>query len=353
MDINKISNQTIFRIMAIISAFIGLAASIYLVRQQLTWVGISFFLAVAINPAVEKLSRRMPRKSRASAAGIVFLLTIALLFIVGITLIPPLVSQTQTLVRDLPDLTNQLQSSDSPAAQLARRYNVVPLIKANQDKFSDGISNLGGSVLELVKSIFSSLVALLTILALTFFMLMEGPGWIKIIMSLQPPEKRAHREELAGKMYQAVTGYVTGNLFTSLIAAIATALALTIAGIPFAIPLGILVGIFDLLPLIGASLGAAIVVLVCLFTSFTAAVVMLIFFLLYQQLENHVLQPLVYSRTVQLSPLTVLVSALIGTSFGGLVGALVAIPIAASVQILLKDYMKRRKTPQTVGSATQ
>lgn len=339
-DINHISNRTILRVLALVTVF---AASIFLVFQLhrvLVWILVAFFLAVAVNPAVEFFARYMPRRSRGLSAGLVLLMVIAVFTFVLITLVPPQISQTQALIKKLPDITKTLQHSENPLGHFVQRYNLLPIIHANQDKFTGGLGKLSGSAVDLARSTLSSIVATLSILALSFFMIVEGPKWLELIKRLQPKDKLKHREELAIEMYHAVTGWVSGNLLTSLIAAVVIAIMLTILRIPFAIPLGILVGLCDLIPLVGATIGAVVVIFVCLFSSVTAAIVMLIFFIVYQQLENHVMQPYVYSKTVELSPLLVLVAALLGAALAGLVGALLAIPAAACAQILLKDQIK-------------
>lgn len=341
-NINEISNKTIVRILAITLGFIGVIWIAVQLHRILAWLAIAIFLAVAINPAVEFFARFMPRKSRGLSAGLVFALIIGLFTFLVVALAPPLISQTQELIKKVPDLSSSLEHSNLPVAQFARKYNLVSQIKANESRFANEITKLSGSVLDLAKAALSSFVATLTILVITFFMLMEGPRWIEVLRSHQSQGRRKHNDDLMGKMYQAVTGWVTGNLLTSLIAAVATALVLFVLRVPFSIPLGLLVGLFDLIPLVGATLGAVVVIVVCLFNSITTALIMAIFFLIYQQVENHVLQPLVYSRTIQLSPLLVMISAIMGAELGGFLGALISIPVAASMQILIKDYLATR-----------
>jgi predicted PurR-regulated permease PerM len=325
-----------------ISAFVGLTFVTYLVWHQVVWLITAFFLAVALNPSVEFLAKRLPRRSRVMAAAVVFLFTICLLVFTVATLIPPLVTQTQVLLQDFPRYTDQLTQSNSLAGDFIRTHNLTEWVRANQEQVVSRISSLTGSVADIARTVLTSVAATLTILVLTFFMLLEGPQWVKLFWTMQPPKTRKHRQELAAKMYGAVTGYVNGNLLTSLIAAVSTAIMLSIIRIPFAIPLGIVIGIFDLLPLVGATIGALIVILICLFTSPTAAIIMLLFFIVYQQLENHVLQPVVYSKTIKMSPLLVLASAILGASLGGILGALLAIPFVASLQIVAKDYYRHR-----------
>ena len=157
------------------------------------------------------------------------------------------------------------------------------------------------------------------------------------------PSKRKHRQQLAKEMHQTITGSVSGNLLTSLIAATAASVFLAILHVPYAIPLGIIIGLTDLIPMIGATLGAIIVTSATLiYTGPAKAIIVLVFFVIYQWIENNTLQPMVYHRTVQISPLLAMFAALCGIRLGGLVGALFAIPLAASAQILVKDRLENR-----------
>jgi predicted PurR-regulated permease PerM len=295
---------------------------------------------VAINPIVERVAKHAPRQKRGLATGLIFVIFAALLALTMFLLIPPLVKQTQVLVQNLPQYLEQIRNNDSVVGQLIDRYHLVDRLQTDQASIINRLSRGADSLVHVLQGVFNGLLAAVTVFVLTFFMLVEGPRWIQRLWSLMPVTKRRHYQPLVAKMYAVVTGYVTGNLLISLIAAVTTAIMLTIIGIPFAIPLGIAVGILDLLPLVGATLGAAVVVLVCLFSSFNSAAIMAIFFAIYQQLENNVLQPLVYGRTVQLSPLSVFIAAILGVALGGILGALVAIPVAACLQILARDYLK-------------
>jgi predicted PurR-regulated permease PerM len=172
---------------------------------------------------------------------------------------------------------------------------------------------------------------------------LEGPAWVERIFSLVADEKQPRWRRVAHDIYRTVGGYVTGNLLISLIAGITSGIVLWATGVPFAVALGLLVGLLDLIPLAGATIAAIVVVLVAIAAQgATAAIIVGVFFLLYQQLENHVIQPLVYGRTVQLSPLAVLVSVLIGAQLAGVLGALAAIPVAGALQVLLVDWRANR-----------
>jgi predicted PurR-regulated permease PerM len=188
-------------------------------------------------------------------------------------------------------------------------------------------------------------VGVVTITFMTFFMLVEGPAWLERLYGLMPARSQARTRAIGHDIYRTVGGYVTGNLLISLIAGVATTIVLYLVGVPYALALGLLVAILDLIPLAGATFAAIVVTLVALTQSVTAAVVVLAFFIVYQQLENHLLQPLVYGRTVQLSPLAILISVLVGAEVAGVIGALGAIPVAGTIQILIVDWQRHRRAP--------
>lgn len=341
MNVNDISNRTIFRILTGITVFVGLIYLAYILRNQLVLVGTAAFLALALDPAVEKISRVMPKKHRGLATGVVLLLVIALIAFVVVSLLPPLIDQTQSLVDDLPEKVNEFRRSDNFLAKFISDSNLLPDGAAfDRSQLGSRILGFGSSFADVAKTALGSLVSIITVLVLTFFMIMEGPGWIQTYWKLIPARTRAHQQKIAGQMHRVISGYVTGRLVMGLIASVIAAIVMTIAGVPYAIPLALLVGLFDLMPLIGATLGAVVVVLAALIHSLTSAVIMAVFFLIYQQLENSFIQPMIDSRTVQISPLTVLLSAILGISVGGILGALVAIPVAGCAQILAKDYLK-------------
>jgi len=337
----NISVRTILKVLSVTALFIGALSLGWMARQQLSWILSAAFLALAMNPAVDFFSRYMPRRSRGLAITTVLVLVAGLISVLLVSFVPPMVAQTRSLVHNLPRLTDPLVHHSGFVSDLIRRYNLVDRVKASQSQLTGYASSAGTQLFGLLRELFYSFVTGMTVLGLTFFMLLEGPSWLETLWRVVPEHHHEHARRLAGQMYRAVSGYVTGNLLTSLIAGLAVAAMLTIVGVPYAVPLGILVGILDLLPMVGATLASVAVIAVALFSSVTAAVVMLVFFVIYQQLENHILQPLVYGKTVQISPLVVLIAVLLGAALDGMLGAIVAIPLAASLQILVKDYAER------------
>jgi predicted PurR-regulated permease PerM len=196
--------------------------------------------------------------------------------------------------------------------------------------------------------VFSALFQLVTVLVIAFFLLLDGRRMMEWAFEQLSPEREKRARNVTSSVYQAVGGYVAGNLTISAIAGTSTWLVLTLLGVDFAVPLAVLMAFLDLIPLVGATIGGVLIAIVCGIVDFpTALVVWLVFFVVYQQMENNVLQPFIYERTVALHPLLVLVAVLIGGSQLGILGALLAIPVAAAVQILVRDWWHYRGRPDT------
>ena len=316
---------------------------VWLAGRVLTWVLISLFLAMAINPAVEwLLCHGIPR--RGLAAAIVFIALLACFAGLAAVFIPSLVNQVNDFVNAVPGYVRDLTKGKGPLGFLETKYHVVEQVrKAIHHDTASKIAGGASEVLSITKSVVTFIVATVTIVFMTFFMVVEGPAWMERAYGLMNAEQEVRWRAVAQDVYRTVGGYVSGNLLISLIAGAATAIVLLALGIPFALALALLVAILDLIPLAGATLAAVIVVLVALTQSLTDAIVMAVFFIIYQQLENHLLQPLVYGRTVQLSPLAVLISVLIGAEISGIVGALAAIPVAGTIQTLIVDAYRVRR----------
>jgi predicted PurR-regulated permease PerM len=335
--------RTIFSILGILLAVGLLLYVLWVARHVLSWLLIALFLALALNPVVEWLQQH-GLKRRGAAAGVTFLIAIAALVGFGFLFIPTLVDQVNSFANAVPDYVHDLTKGRGRFGFLETKYHVVERVK-------DAVSNGGvskvavgaGAALSVTKSVLTAIVATLTIAFMTFFMLLEGRDWMDKIYGLASEDQQPRWRRVGHDIYRTVGGYVTGNLLISLIAGVSSGLVLWIVGVPYAVALGLLVGILDLIPLAGATIAAVLVVLVAIAASgVTAAIIVAVFFLAYQQLENHVIQPLVYGRTVQLSPLAVLVSVLIGAQIAGVLGALAAIPVAGALQVILVDYRRNR-----------
>ena len=311
-------------------------------RDLIVWLLVALFFAMALNPAVERLQRRWVKR-RGAAVAIVFAL--ALLVIVGIaaTFVPTLVREVNDFANAVPGYVHDLTKGKGKLGFLERKYQVVEKIQDAVKKSGvAGILGLTGTALSVTKSVVNSIIAAITITFLTLFMLLEGPVWVERFYALLPERSRPRWRRVGDDIYRAVGGYVTGNLAISVIAGAAATFVLLILGVPYAVALGLVVGIFDLIPLAGATIAAIIVSTVGFLHSTTAGAVLVGYFVVYQQVENQIIQPVVYGRTVKLSPLAVLVAVLAGAQLAGIVGALGAIPIAAAIQVVVLDLLAQR-----------
>jgi predicted PurR-regulated permease PerM len=337
----KIDNKTLIRILIVTTLFVLVAYMLYVVRGQLVWLGISFFLALALEPSVKKLSRYMPKKSRVAALLIVFTLLIAALAFVVVQLGPPLIKESTQLIEDAPSYYQKTLELDNPVSDYLRSTDLTANL-FEEERISQ-LFSYSDEAISIVGSIFGSFIAIITILVLTFYMVLDGPKMVAKFWSYQPADKLEHRKELANKMYRSVVDYVNGSIFKGVLAGVITSIFLLIIGAPFIIALGIIMAILSLIPLIGATIAAVFITLIVLiFVGGTKAFIAIVFFVIYQQVENNLIQPLLFSKSINISPLVVAIAGLLGAFTAGLIGALVAIPVAASLQILVKDYLDNR-----------
>jgi predicted PurR-regulated permease PerM len=315
---------------------------LWISRHVLTWVFIALFLTLALNPAVDWLERRLGR--RGAATGIVFVIVLIGVALIGWLFVPILVDQVDSFAQKVPDYLDDLTKGRGRLGFLQEKYHLVDRARDALDEGgASKLFGLSGTALAIAKGVVNAVLATLTIIFLTIFMLLEGRNWVERFFSLLKPESRPRWQRVGHDIYRTVGGYVTGNLAISLIAGTLTAIVLAIMGVPFAIALGLVVGILDLIPLAGATIAAIIVGAVAFLHSIPAGIVVIVFFIVYQQIENHILQPVVYGRTVQLSPLVVLISVLIGAELAGVLGALAAIPVAGAIQVVFLDWLRHKR----------
>jgi predicted PurR-regulated permease PerM len=332
-------------ILTVIGVILGVAIVLevlWVTRSVIIWVLIALFLAMALNPAVEFLVRRGFR--RGAAVGIVFVGAILVIVGIAATFVPTLVKEVNDLADAVPGYIDDLTRGRGKLGFLERDYHIVERAREAIEKSgAGGVLGLSSTALSLTKSILNAVIAIVTIAFLTLFMLLEGPAWVERIYGLISEPAQPRWRKVGGDIYRTVGGYVTGNLAISLIAGVTSTAVLLILGVPYAVALGLIVALLDLIPLAGATIAAIVVSAVGFLHSTSAGIVLVIFFVLYQQLENHVLQPLVYGRTVQLSPLIVLVAVLMGAELAGVIGALGAIPVAGSIQVVVVDWLENRR----------
>ena len=269
-------------------------------------------------------------------------------------MIPPLVRQVTDFVNTVPDFIDDLTAGRGPFGWLQDEYQIVDRIRATIEKQGvGGVLGLSEPFLDVVRSVVTAVVGAITIIFLTFFMLLEGPRTITGLLNLLPETSRPRYERVGRDIYQTISGYVTGNLLISLVAGVLATIVLFAVGSEFAVALGLLVAILDLIPLAGATLAAIIAsTVVFIETDWIRCLIVIAFFIAYQQFENHVLQPLVYGRTVQLSPLAVLCAVLVGAQLAGILGALLAIPVAGSLLAIAREVLQYRRETAAQPSGT-
>lgn len=345
-----VSNRTILRVVIlVIGAFIFLAM-LKQAAHALTLIFISFFLALALNGPVHWFAERIPGKmhgNRAFATGLSYLLIILVLGAFLASIIPPLMRQTNTFLKAAPGLVEDVRDENSSVGSFIRDNHLEDEVDKLSGELSERLGNIGGTALSTASRIGGSIFSTLTVLVLTFMMLVEGPAWLSLFKQLVPKSQRPHTEHLMSQMYRVVRGFVNGQVVLAATAAILILVPLFVLDISYPIALMVIVFFCGLIPMVGHYIGATIVTIVALFSSPADALIILAYYILYQQIENYVIQPTVQSNSTNMSPLLVFVSVLVGVSFGGLLGGLVAIPIAGCLRVLLLDYLKSRKLLDT------
>ena len=330
----------------------------YLLLRQLgrviAWLVVAAFVAVVLAPAVDVVQRRL-RMRRAPATAVVFLLGLGLVGGMMYVFIRPIVDQVDTFVASLPELVDDAREGRGAIGRFIERYDLAEYVEDNEARVQASLSSAGTPALGVVRSLFNGIFALLTILVLAFLMLLRGPELCRGALGLISLRNRERVRLVAADAARAVSGYMFGNLLISLIAGVATYGFLRIVGVPYAEVIALFVAFCDLIPLIGATLGAIPTIGLSFLHSTPAGIAAIIFYIVYQQFENHVLQVTIMSRTVDVNPLAVLVSVLAGVELFGFLGALLAIPAAGIIQVIVRDLYDERvgrlKGEPTVGAA--
>jgi predicted PurR-regulated permease PerM len=344
--------RTIFATVAVVVGTIGVALLLRELSRIIAWLVVAGFFTVVLAPAVDVAQHRLHIR-RALATSLVFFTGVLLVSGMLYLFIRPVVQQVSTFVDDLPDRVDEARDGRGPVGGLVERFKLDKYLDENQDRIQDGLRSAGTPALGVARSVFNGILAFVTILVLTFLMLLRGPELTTGILGLIPDRHRERVRLVASDSAKAVSGYMLGNLLISVIAGLATYVFLVIAGVPSAEVLALWVAFADLIPMVGATLGAIPTVLVAFLHSTPVGIATLIFYVVYQQFENHVLQVTVMSRTVDVNPLTVLVSVLAGIELFGFLGALLAIPVAGVIQVVVRNIYDERqgrlKKEPTVG----
>jgi predicted PurR-regulated permease PerM len=341
----NISNRTVVRVFLLAVAFIICLMAIRQAQHALILIFTAFFLALALNAPVHWLSQRLPGKRRGNrtlATALSFLLVIvALGVLLGLT-VPSLVRQTSNFISEAPQLIDDARNQKGAVGDIIRKYKLESQVDNFSSQLGDRLKNSTGAAVASVSKLGSSVFSVLTVLVLTFMMLIEGPRWMRFFEDMLPDEHRPRHRRMAADMYRVVKGYVNGQVTLAAIAAVLLLPMMVILDINYPVALVVIVFICGLIPLVGHTIGAVIVTAVALFTSPLAAVIILAYYILYQQIENYAIQPRIQSNSTNMSPLLVFGSVIVGVNFGGLFGGLVAIPVAGCIRIAVLDYLHRK-----------
>ncbi|HSW85789.1 MAG TPA: AI-2E family transporter [Candidatus Saccharimonadales bacterium] len=338
-----ISFHTFFRIAIFIVLTIVLLSALHKASHALILIFAAFFLALSLNAPVNWLGRKLPgksRNSRALATTLSFFIVILLLGAFIASIAPPLVRQTNSFIKVAPSLVRDFRSQQGEVGHIIRKYHLEKQVNDLSNQLSSRLKHIGGSAFSELQSIGSSIFSILTIMVLTFMMLVEGPRWLKFFRSVIPKHHQQLADRMMHDMYRVIKGFVNGQVTLALLASLVIVPAVLFLDIGYPAALFVIIFICGLIPMVGHTIGAIIITTVALFHSTSSAVIILAYYITYQQIENYLIQPRIQANSTNMSPLLVFISVVVGVSFGGLFGGLVAIPVAGCLRIATLEYLR-------------
>jgi predicted PurR-regulated permease PerM len=344
VKLQTLSTRVVLRVVVTVVLVVLALYLIYVLRRPLTWIFIAGFLAIALSGPVNFLQRRM---RRGFAIAIVYVSLILIPMLIAAALVPPVVEQVNVLVDDVPQYAQELQdfvNESDTLRNLEQDYNITAEIQKQAATLPGRVGDAAGILSNIGLGLVNSIFAGVTILILSLFMIGSGRRWLIWIAQRQDPHREVWMNRLFDRIGNAVGNYVAGALGQAAIAGILAYIVLRILGVPYAGSLAVVVFLLDLVPLVGATVGAILVGIVTVFNDFpTVTIVWAIWSVVYQQVENSVIQPRIQAKAVQVHPFVVLTSVLFGSTLFGILGALLAIPIAAAIQISIIEYSNLRR----------
>jgi predicted PurR-regulated permease PerM len=335
----------VVRLVLILAACVIFLYFLWRVRVVIRLIGISLFVALALFPVVDAIDTRV-RLPRSLIILAVYLALIISVLVIGYLVVPALVKEVGQIAHDAPRYAADLRHNGT-FRHYDNRYHITPKLVEDARRLPQLLGHLVGPLKDVTVQAASFIGQLTTVLAISFLLILHGRQYVNLGLSLAGSSERRYRE-LIIHVNKAVAEYVLGNIVISVLATIATWAILTILGVPYALALGFLVGFFDLLPLVGATLGAIVVAVATVPVNFpTATIVWIAFIIVWQRFEDYVIQPMVYGRALKVNPIVTIVAVLAGASLLGILGALLAIPTAAAIQIILRDWWDHREHTAT------
>ena len=358
----SISTGTFIRFWLVIIGFLAVIAGIFLAQAALITIAISFFLALVLNRPVSFLARHIPGHSRALATLISYLIVIAIVILLIFNVIPIFIHQISTFVGNAPELIREIQSRNNGFEIFLADHGMDAQYNAWLANISKQIgefaNQIGGSVVSMLTVFMSAMMNVIFTAVLTFLMLVEGPDWEKKfwMIAYKDTKKRARHQKIAKKMYDVVSGYITGQTIVAAISATLTAVAVWVLSLMFGkidpslvLPAWMTIFIMTFIPMFGATIGGFIVAALLTLFAWPAALIYIVFFLIEQQFENNFTSPKIQSKRLNMSALIILASILVGLNVAGILGALVAIPVAGCVMVVLREFIESRNSRKENG----
>jgi predicted PurR-regulated permease PerM len=345
--------RAILRTVLVVVGVVLALLLVYILRKPLTWIFIAGFIAIALSGPITLLERWMRRGLAIAAVYVALILTPFVL--IGL-LVPPIVTQANNLVQNLPQYAQEVTdfvNGNSQLRKLQQDYDITGKLEEQASALPGKLGDAAGVLSDIGLALVNSIFAGVTIIVLSIFMVSSGRRFLDAWARQYGPEREAWLHNLFGRIGTAIGNYVAGALLQATIAGLTSWIMLMILGVSYALPLAVIVFLLDLLPLVGATLGAIIVGIVTVFSDFPIdTIIWTIYAIIYQQVENNIIQPRIQARAVQVEPLVVLISVLFGSALFGVLGALLAIPVAASIQITIREYVLLRRLALVPGATT-
>lgn len=342
----NISTSTIFKVIAVVI----LLALMYLLRDVILIILVSFILASALNPWVNALQRR--RIPRVLATVFIFLVFFGSFIVIIVLLIPPIATQVTDISKNLPAYYNRIVTDFQKFREFSLQQNLLNSLQNSLQSLQSNLSQTTAGVFNALASIFGGFVSFIFMIVMTFYMLLEENALKKFVKSITPSKYQPYIFQLINRSQDRLRMWLRGQLILCLIIGFLAWLGLTIFGVKYSLVLGLWAGLTEFIPYLGPFLGGIPAVFIALTTgSFIKAVIVVGWYFVIQQLENHLIVPKVMEKTVGLNPLVVIIVMLVGGKLAGIVGILLAVPLALVIKVFAEDFFALKESEENTLEA--
>jgi predicted PurR-regulated permease PerM len=339
--------RTIVATVGIVAVTYGLIVLMLAAARILMWIAVAGFMAIVLSPLVARVDHRLGGR-RTLATAVVVVTTLVVSFGVMALFVMPVRTQLVHIIADLPGTVHEAAKGEGPVGHLVQRLHIENYVKDNEANLARAAARLSDSKFEALQAVASAAFVFVTITLITFLLLSQSAAIGRTLLGVIPYRRRAPAQRIAADAAAAVSGYVIGNLIISVIAGVAAFICLLALGVPSPVVLALFVAVADLIPLVGATLGAAVCVIAAYLHSPTAGIVSIVFFIIYQQVENGAIYPWIMARKVNVNPLAILLSVLLAVELFGIVGALLAVPFSGALQVAVTAIRREYTREQLV-----